>query len=1136
MKRFVISATPLAMVAASDPVVSVLVDGYPETEFDDFDDAWTVAMNAPAATVKLLADIERTQSIAYIPSVGNARHVLDLNNHTITENTVSHLLIVNKEDAKLTITDRSAEGQGCLYKQMSSMDNLYTVVIIQGDMEIAGGKLYCENLIDDAGTEEAWHPAIAISNHRGNTGRLTISGGTIEAVASANAYAVLGYAPIHVSGGTIRATVTKFKNARALSQQADTAIITGGTFEAYALNTGISSCAVTASSWIGETKESAANSVVKISGGTFYTETATNNAYCVRADASAVKINGEIVTAHGSVFISGGDFSTYAPDVSATQVFAAVASAARLFDDATPHHIIADSKADITITGGNFLVDTRDAEGRYVDNGDNIDLLRSWGTLNVSGGTFTIYQHNNAVGLGIYRNKTTISGNPVFHIHCASNARGMVAGPWNHASYCDADASQNIAEIEVSGGTFIAQSDSASGNSIAIWAYGGPSAASESGEAGYAMNAKITVSGGEFTSIHPLSANVRVIRQENTRTGAYGTAVAEVIIRDGQFKSVAQAETGETTAGRNIDSQEELASLTGGYFLSYQELALHASYDCTLTKLTDADPMYAEGYRYKVEPTSARVATVKTGGTEQAFAMMQGALRYARKQTSPATVTLMKDALFYGPHTLAATVNENDITLDLNGNTVSAITATDRFLTLDKADMSFTLTDRSTDQSGIWQMNATIDATAYGLLCSRGELRIAGGMIIIPSAGNKTTIAFATLSEDARLTISNGQITADRGLLSYGGAITVTGGKFNTPATVAGTPSGTITLTGGYYVSDNRLADYCTFPYEVLPTTDADKARVGDIYAYKISDESSERGIRLDIVDYTPTSLTLNMNGFRSDEEPPYGWEVEAFGAIYRSEDCAANKTLTVTLSEPVEPDATVRICVRSQGGTIESARFYQIPYIFESDATLPEGDYSSSVLYVRSGTLTIDREVQASKVIICPEAELDVTDGLLTADTVVLRSLPTRSAVIYGSFTVDKLYFTRIGPDGSESYPATKYHPFSLPLGYGSPVKDVRLSNGTMPAYSTSWVLRRNTGETEVKLTIDDIVESGKEYEIFSSLPYYREYYFPLSPMATGIENMLDGGAKVRKLLIDGEIRILINGQLYDLMGKRVQ
>jgi hypothetical protein len=84
--------------------------------------------------------------------------------------------------------------------------------------------------------------------------------------------------------------------------------------------------------------------------------------------------------------------------------------------------------------------------------------------------------------------------------------------------------------------------------------------------------------------------------------------------------------------------------------------------------------------------------------------------------------------------------------------------------------------------------------------------------------------------------------------------------------------------------------------------------------------------------------------------------------------------------------------------------------------------------------------------------------------------------------------------------------------------------------------VLRHNTGETEVKLTIDDTVESGKEYEIYSSLPYYREYYFPLSPMATGIENALEDGAKARKLLIDGEIRILIGGQLYDLIGKRVQ
>ena len=1127
MKRFVISATPLAMVAASDPVVSVLVDGYPETEFDDFDDAWTVAMNAPAATVKLLADIERTETIVYRPTVDNARHTLDLNNHTLTGNSSNRLLQVSKEDARLMLTDLSGLQGGCLYLKQSCDTNLNAVVVDKGTLEVAGGKVYCENTL---GSDNR-HPTACIRNQRSDEAQVIISGGRIEAVASSYAYAVVAYGPVTIAGGTLRGTVTTYTNARALSQNAGTATITGGTLEAIATGTGSYAYTIVAAFYAASKKMY--NGVVNIEDGIFFASGEAGSLGTVRAEADVQQAGDEILKGFGTINISGGNFTSRCTAPEGKQVFAGVVNGERLFDNATPHHLLAESQGEMNISGGTFLVDMRDGDAYY--GAGDVVLFRSWGKLNITGGHFSLFTHKDGSAIGIFRNKASISGNPVFEIHSESGARGLVAGPWNSSKYCDADASNNWAEVEVSGGTFTIESITEEGNAIGVWAEGGLSTGSSSAEKGYAMNAKITVTGGEFTTIHPNGKGSRAIRQDKTQTGEYGTAVAQVIIRDGKFKAVAG--TPYSPAGTsNIDDQEELTELSGGYFPTFNQLALHTSYDCTLRELTSDEPEYAEGFRYQVVPTSEKVAKVKVNGEEQEFAMLQGAIRFARRQNSEAVVTILEDVPFYGPHKLVPTVDDNDITLDLNGFTVSAVTTADRFLTIDKAGMRFSLTDRSAEQSGIWQMNATVDATAYGLLCNKGELRITGGMIMLPPSGNKETVAFGTLTEDALLTISGGQITAQSALLSKGGAITVSGGLFNTPTNISGTPAGTITLTGGYYVSDEQLADYCEFPYAVLPTTDADKERVGEIYAYKISDESSERGIRLDIVDYTPTSMTLNMNGFRSDEEPPYGWEVEAFGAIYRSEDCAANKTLTVALSEPVEPDDTVRICVRSQAGTIESARFYQIPYIFESDATLPEGDYSSSVLYVRSGTLTIDREVQASKVIICPEAELDVTDGLLTADTVVLRSLPTRSAVIYGSFTTDKLYFTRIGPDGSESYPATKYHPFALPIGYSSPVEEVRLSNGTTPAYGTSWVLRRNVGETEVKLTIDDIVESGKEYELFSSLPYYREYYFPLSPMATGIENALDGGAKARKLLIDGEIRILINGQLYNLMGKRVQ
>jgi hypothetical protein len=392
-----------------------------------------------------------------------------------------------------------------------------------------------------------------------------------------------------------------------------------------------------------------------------------------------------------------------------------------------------------------------------------------------------------------------------------------------------------------------------------------------------------------------------------------------------------------------------------------------------------------------------------------------------------------------------------------------------------------------------------------------------------------------TTTADANLTIAGGQITAQRALLCNAGTITVNGGKFNTPMNVSGTAAGTINLFGGYYVSDGQLADYCVFPYEVRPTTDEDKARVGEMYEFKVTDEYSSYGLPLDIIDYQPNAVTVNMNGYTSDEEPPLGWEMQAYGAVYHLEDCAANRTVRVTLPESAEAGANIRITVRSQAGTVESGRLYTMPHIFESNATLPEGDYSSSTLYVRSGTLTIDQDVTVGKVIVCAGAAVEVTDGLLTTDTLVLRGTPWETATVSGSIEAAKTFFTRIGPDGSEKYPASRYYPIALPTGYCSPLVGVRLSNGTTPAYGVSWGVKKRGGEEDVLLTIDDVLDTGVEYELFSSRNYYREYYFPLAPSTTDIPMLTDPNGKARKVLVDGRLLIVTGDGVYDAMGRSV-
>ena len=1121
-----------APMMATD-VASVQVGSDPAVTYDDFSAAWTDAMKVQEATITLLADITRTEYITYWPNKAHARHTLDLNGCTITENTTDRVLYVYRDDAKLTVTDNSAAGNGCLYKKQATDDKtISTVLVGKGEFELKGGKLYCENTADKTDCP----PAVALNSQHSSSAKINVTGGTVEAVSTDAVIGICSAVPTTVSGGLIKATTTKYTNARAYCQVASTGTISGGTIEARAIGTGTLCSAVSVEASIDTlaTPVVTYDSELTITDGTFFSESENNNVRGVLVSALVRKVGEEIKRAKGTLNIEGGNFTVRCVSSEASQVFAGIANGVRLFDKATPHNMIGEEKGELNISGGNFLVDTRDAEGHYVDNADNIDILRCWGTLNVSGGTFTIYQHNNAVGVGVYRNKATISGNPIFHIHCASNARGIIANQWNHAGYCDADAANNMAEVDVSGGTFVVQCDSAVGNSIALWAYGGISSASASGDAGYAMNTKITVTDGDFTVIHPLSSGARAIRQEKERTGEYGTAVAQVIIQDGKFKSLTGTEAQHTPTGQNIDNQDDLNSLTGGYFANYNQLALHVAYDHTFRELTSDEPEYAEGYRYQVVSGPA-VATVTVNNERKEFAMMQRAIQYARRQSRQSRVTLTDDALFYGPHSLVPTVNENDILLDLNGHNVSSVTATDRFFTLDKADMHFTVTDNSTAGNGVWQMTAENDNTAYGILCNRGNLKIEGGEIRVTHAGGKAAIATGTTSADANMTIAGSQITAPRALLCSAGTITVNDGRFNTPMNVSGTASGTINLLGGYYVSDGQLADYCAFPYEVRPTTEEDKERVGEMYEFKVTDEYSSYGLPLDIIDYQSDAVTVNMNGYTSDEEPPLGWEMQAFGIVYHLEDCAANRTIRVPLPEPVEAGANVRITVRSQAGTVESGRLYTMPYIFDGDATLPEGDYSASTIYVRSGVLTIDSEVTVAKVIVCAGAEVKVTDGLLTADTIVLRGTPFETASVSGSIEAAKTFFTRIGPDGSEKYPANRYYPLTLPEGYCSPLIDVRLSNGTTPAYGVSWGVKKPVGEVEQMLTINDVLDTGVEYELFSSRHYYREYYFPLSPSTTDIPLLTDSNAKARKVLVNGQLLIVTGDGVYDAMGRSV-
>ena len=174
--------------------------------YDDFDEAWNDAMAATNTDVQvtLLNNVTLDDYLVYKPAIANARTTLDLNNFKLTNNNAVYTIYVNRADAKLTIKDTSDQKGGCIYKKKSGNTNIYGVYVYSGEVIMAGGKVYCENTFD----ENSWHPAMGICGSTSNS-TITITGGMVETSALIASYAVTGYGPVNISGGPMKATVTK---------------------------------------------------------------------------------------------------------------------------------------------------------------------------------------------------------------------------------------------------------------------------------------------------------------------------------------------------------------------------------------------------------------------------------------------------------------------------------------------------------------------------------------------------------------------------------------------------------------------------------------------------------------------------------------------------------------------------------------------------------------------------------------------------------------------------------------------------------------------------------------------------------------------------------------------------------------
>lgn len=269
--------------------------------------------------------------------------------------------------------------------------------------------------------------------------------------------------------------------------------------------------------------------------------------------------------------------------------------------------------------------------------------------------------------------------------------------------------------------------------------------------------------------------------------------------------------------------------------------------------------------------------------------------------------------------------------------------------------------------------------------------------------------------------------------------------------------------------------------------------------------DMAQRGTRMDIVDWKPNGVVLNMGGKKIRNGVKCN-DIQRSNGNYSGDNPQGDGTFAIdidTLKQgqdvwlKVEWDYPESDC--SGTPQAQSEGFYRIPYIYDNEAaaispTLTKADD----IVVRSGHATVSSNLHVRHIYIYPSAELYIANGVtLTCDTLYIRTTPWKAGRLtnLGTLQAKSVFYTRICADKKA------YFPFALP--FTSHIADMRLSTGEALMYGTKWLLKYYNatsraeqgtvhGSNWVKVEDDDI-QACNGYILLSGAAWYREYCFPV-------------------------------------------
>ena len=527
------------------------------TVYEHFDDAWNEVQNYEEATITLLNDVELDHKILYKPQVANARTEFDLNGYTLSADgaVVERLMEISKADAVLTIT--SHHGVGEIVASGNCLESFTTVYIHKGELVVENGSVRAENFMDNANCKGIYGVYLAYDPNS----KLTVKeDGTVGADAYYKAYGIYSYGTVNVTGNSyVWATASK-SSACCVEAMHGTATISGGTLEATA-ESGASGC--TADAWVSADGQSIRQGTVTIESNAEIIVTASKNGSSLSqgayAGAAAKEVGGVVYTAHGTVNINGGTITVTNSAENASSLYGVNVEGDRVFNSATPHSLLGESKGVCTITNGTILVQTKSGS-TLVGNG-GVDAIHVLGSATVTGGTFTVNSLKRPYGVRILRGDISISGNPTFTITGSESVRGICVADYTTPTLCDDEIANNRVNVSVSGGTFTLTATGSSKYAEGCFVGGD---VDDDGK--YAMEGHVTVSGGVFDITAPTG---RAFNVANSATATYMTTSPHLTVTGGKFKLT------NSTSRRNfyqVTKDVSQVDLQGGYYSHQADL------------------------------------------------------------------------------------------------------------------------------------------------------------------------------------------------------------------------------------------------------------------------------------------------------------------------------------------------------------------------------------------------------------------------------------------------------------------------------------------------------------------------------------------------------------------------------------